>query len=41
MGQTATRLFLEQIESEQGTFSEKHITLNAELIVRQSSLRNN
>jgi LacI family transcriptional regulator len=39
MGQTATRLFLEQIESVPGTFAAKHITLPAELIVRQSSLR--
>lgn len=39
MGQTATKLFLEQIETEPGAFIEKHITLNADLVVRGSSLR--
>lgn len=39
MGQTATKLFLEQIESQPNTFIEKHITLNADLIVRPSSMR--
>jgi LacI family transcriptional regulator len=39
MGQAATRLFLEQIQAAPGTFVEKHITLSADLIVRQSSMR--
>ena len=39
MGQAATRLFLEQVEAGQGNFVEKHITLPADLIVRQSSMR--
>lgn len=38
MGKTAAKLFLEQIESENKDFTPKNITLNADLVVRQSSL---
>jgi LacI family transcriptional regulator len=38
MGQTITKLFLEQIEAPPGTFIAKNIVLNADLIVRKSSL---
>lgn len=38
MGRTAAKIFLEQIDAEKGTFIPKNITLNADLIVRESSL---
>jgi LacI family transcriptional regulator len=38
MGQTAAKLFFEQLESPNGDFVPKNITLNADLIIRQSSL---
>lgn len=38
MGQTVAKLFLEQIEAENTPFFTKNITLNADLIVRKSSL---
>jgi LacI family transcriptional regulator len=38
MGQTVAKLFLEQIEAENGAFEPRHIVLNADLIIRQSSL---
>ena len=41
MGQTVAKLFLEQMESDPKSFLPKNITLNAELVVRSSSLRVN
>ncbi len=38
MGQTVAKLFLEQIESEDTSTLTKNITLNADLVIRQSSL---
>ncbi len=38
MGQTVAKLFLEQIESEDTSPITKNITLNADLVIRQSSL---
>lgn len=38
MGKTVAKLFLEQIESENLLFTPKNVTLNADLIIRQSSL---
>ena len=38
MGQTIARLFLEQVEADHEPFLSKNITLNAELIIRRSSL---
>lgn len=38
MGQTAARLFLEQIEAGKGDFQPKNIVLQSDLIVRESSL---
>ena len=38
MGKTVAKLFLEQIEAEKDSFMPKNITLNADLIVRESSL---
>jgi LacI family transcriptional regulator len=38
MGQAIAQLFLEQVEGDNGHFTAKNITLNADLIIRQSSL---
>ncbi len=38
MGQTVAKLFLEQIESDDTSTLTKNITLNADLVIRQSSL---
>lgn len=38
MGKIAAQLFLEQMDAENGHFTAKNITLNADLIVRKSSL---